>query len=91
LLHLAARFLCTGNHDFTEPSMPYRNRRILVEDGAWIGAQTFVGPGVVIGGEAVIAAGSVVTGISREKCAVRGIPVSPSARAGASPQIKDYK
>jgi putative colanic acid biosynthesis acetyltransferase WcaF len=54
-------FLCTGNHDFTEPSMPYRNRRILVEDGAWIGAQAFVGPGVVIGGEAVIAAGSVVT------------------------------
>lgn len=54
-------FLCTGNHDFREQSMPYRNRPICVEDGAWVGAQAFVGPGVVIGGEAVIGAGSVVT------------------------------
>lgn len=54
-------FLCTGNHDFKSPSMPFRNRAIVVEDGAWIGAQVFVGPGIVIGSEAVIAAGSVVT------------------------------
>jgi putative colanic acid biosynthesis acetyltransferase WcaF len=54
-------FLCTGNHDFREPSMPYRNRPIRLEDGAWIGAQAFVGPGVTVGTEAVVAAGSVVT------------------------------
>jgi putative colanic acid biosynthesis acetyltransferase WcaF len=54
-------FLCTGNHDFREVSMPFRNRSIVVEDGAWIGAQAFVGPGVTIGSEAVVAAGSVVT------------------------------
>jgi putative colanic acid biosynthesis acetyltransferase WcaF len=54
-------FLCTGNHDFREVSMPYRNRPIAVQDGAWVGAQAFVGPGVIIGSEAVIAAGSVVT------------------------------
>jgi putative colanic acid biosynthesis acetyltransferase WcaF len=54
-------FLCTGNHDYRQPSMPYRNRPVVVEDGAWIGAQTFVAPGVTIGSEAVVAAGSVVT------------------------------
>lgn len=54
-------FLCTGNHDYRQPAMPYRNQPITVEDGAWIGAQTFVSPGVTIGSEAVIAAGSVVT------------------------------
>ncbi|HWC59667.1 MAG TPA: WcaF family extracellular polysaccharide biosynthesis acetyltransferase [Verrucomicrobiae bacterium] len=54
-------FLCTGNHDYRQPSMPYRNRPITVEDGAWVGAQTFVSPGVTIGSETVIAAGSVVT------------------------------
>lgn len=54
-------FLCTGNHDFRVANMPYRNRPITVEDGVWIGAQAFIGPGVTIGAEAVIAAGSVVT------------------------------
>jgi putative colanic acid biosynthesis acetyltransferase WcaF len=41
--------------------MPYRNRPIAIEDGAWVGAQAFVSPGVTIGAETVIAAGSVVT------------------------------
>jgi putative colanic acid biosynthesis acetyltransferase WcaF len=54
-------FLCTGNHDFRQVNMPFRNRSIVVEDGAWVGAQAFVGPGVTIGSEAVVAAGSVVT------------------------------
>ncbi|MBC8002285.1 MAG: colanic acid biosynthesis acetyltransferase WcaF [Opitutaceae bacterium] len=54
-------FLCTGNHDYRKPNMPYRNRPIDVSDGAWIGAQSFVAPGVSIGVDTVIAAGSVVT------------------------------
>jgi putative colanic acid biosynthesis acetyltransferase WcaF len=58
-------FLCTGNHDYSQPEMPYRNRPIIVEDGAWIGAQVFVGPGVKVGGEAVITAGSI---------AIRNVP-----------------
>lgn len=54
-------FLCTGNHDFHQLDMPYRNQPITIEDGAWVGAQVFVAPGVTIGSEAVITAGSVVT------------------------------
>lgn len=54
-------FLCGGNHDFRDPSMPYRNGPITLGDGAWVGAQTFVGPGVDIGVDSVVAAGSVVT------------------------------
>ncbi|MGO8697749.1 MAG: WcaF family extracellular polysaccharide biosynthesis acetyltransferase [Limisphaerales bacterium] len=54
-------FLCTGDHDYRESNMPFRNRPIVVADGAWVGAQSFVAPGVTIGNEAVIAAGSVVT------------------------------
>ncbi|MEQ1850133.1 MAG: WcaF family extracellular polysaccharide biosynthesis acetyltransferase [Chthoniobacteraceae bacterium] len=54
-------FLCTGNHDYRDPVFPYRGAAITVEDGAWIGAAVFVGPGIRIGAEAVAAAGSVVT------------------------------
>ncbi len=53
-------FLCTGNHDFRDYRMSYRNRPITIGAGAWIGAQVFVGPGVTVGEEAVATAGSVV-------------------------------
>ncbi|MEK6481682.1 WcaF family extracellular polysaccharide biosynthesis acetyltransferase [Catalinimonas sp. 4WD22] len=53
-------FLCGGNHDFRIPSMPYRNASILLRDGCWIGACCFVGPGITIGTDAVVTAGSVI-------------------------------
>jgi putative colanic acid biosynthesis acetyltransferase WcaF len=67
-------FLCTGNHDYREPDMPYRNQPITVEDGAWVGAQVFVAPGVTIGTEAVITAGSVVTKNQPEHMVCGGNP-----------------
>jgi putative colanic acid biosynthesis acetyltransferase WcaF len=54
-------FLCTGNHDYRQQHMPFRNRPISLGDGAWVGAQAFIGPGVTIGTEAVVTAGSVAT------------------------------
>jgi acetyltransferase-like isoleucine patch superfamily enzyme len=54
-------FLCTGNHDYRDWMFSYRNRPIRTEDGAWVGAQVFVAPGVTVGEEAVAAAGSIVT------------------------------
>jgi putative colanic acid biosynthesis acetyltransferase WcaF len=53
-------FLCTGNHDYRQPDMPYRNRPITIEEGSWVGAQVFVAPGVTIGTCAVVTAGSIV-------------------------------
>jgi putative colanic acid biosynthesis acetyltransferase WcaF len=69
-------FLCTGNHDYRQPEMPYRNEPITLEDGAWVGAQVFLGPGVVIGTEAVITAGSVVTKSQRQRMVCGGNPCS---------------
>ena len=70
-------FLCTGNHDYRQPEMPYCNQPITVEDGAWVGAQVFVAPGVTIGTEAIIAAGSVVTKNQPEHMVCGGNPCSP--------------
>ncbi|MDZ4816245.1 MAG: WcaF family extracellular polysaccharide biosynthesis acetyltransferase [Verrucomicrobiota bacterium] len=52
-------FICTGNHDFRTEDMTYTGKPIVIGDGTWICAQVFVGPGVQIGADSVITAGSV--------------------------------
>jgi putative colanic acid biosynthesis acetyltransferase WcaF len=54
-------FFCAANHDYSDPAMSYRNAPIILEDGVWIGACCFVGPGVTLGFDCVVTAGSVVT------------------------------
>jgi putative colanic acid biosynthesis acetyltransferase WcaF len=54
-------FLCGGNHDYKDPTMPYRNGPITLKEGSWIGANCFIGPHVTIGVDTVVTVGSVVT------------------------------
>jgi putative colanic acid biosynthesis acetyltransferase WcaF len=53
-------YLCTGNHDWSDPAFGLIVKPIGVEDGAWVGAKSVIAPGVVVGAYAVICAGSVV-------------------------------
>ena len=53
-------YLCTGNHDWTDPAFGLRVQGIALEDGAWVGAKAMLLPGVVLGAGAVAGAGSVV-------------------------------
>jgi len=47
---------------------------ITVEDGAWIGANSTILPGVVIHQGAIVAAGAVVTKDVSPNCVVAGVP-----------------
>jgi putative colanic acid biosynthesis acetyltransferase WcaF len=49
-------FLCTGTHNIQQPSFQIGYRPIQIGAHAWIAAEAFVGPGVVVGDGAVLGA-----------------------------------
>ncbi|HUA58251.1 MAG TPA: WcaF family extracellular polysaccharide biosynthesis acetyltransferase [Verrucomicrobiae bacterium] len=53
-------YLCTGNHDWSDPAFGLTVRSIEIADGAWVGAKSVLAPGASVGECAVVAAGSVV-------------------------------
>jgi len=53
-------FLCTGSHDHTKAAFNLTTKPIVIEDGCWVGAQAFIGPGVTLKQNTVCAAGAVV-------------------------------
>jgi putative colanic acid biosynthesis acetyltransferase WcaF len=54
-------FLCTGSHDWSAPHFDLVHQPITIEDGVWICANAFIGPGVTVGRNTVVTVGSVVT------------------------------
>ncbi|OZI30521.1 colanic acid biosynthesis acetyltransferase WcaF [Bordetella genomosp. 10] len=53
-------YLCAGDHDAAMPDFPIRGLPVIVEDGAWIATDVFVGPGVTVRKDAVVGARSSV-------------------------------
>ncbi len=58
-------FLCSGDHDHRDPAHQLVTRPIVIEAGAWVAAEAFVGPGVTIGKGAILGA---------RGCAMKDIP-----------------
>ncbi len=54
-------YLCTGNHDWSDPAFGLVVKPITLRDGSWVGAKSMLCPGVTIGEYGVAAAGSVVS------------------------------
>ncbi len=54
-------YLCTGNHDWTDPAFGLIERPLTVESGAWVGAGAKVLPGAFVADHAVIAGGAVLS------------------------------
>ena len=55
-------YLCTGNHDWTDPHFGLIVRPITIGDSAWVGARSVVCPGAIFSEGSVSAAGSVAAG-----------------------------
>lgn len=66
--------LCAATHDVRDPGFRLDARPIVVEDGAWVAAEAFVGPGVTVGAAAVVGARAVVTRDVPEREIVAGNP-----------------
>lgn len=49
-------FLCTASHDVRSPGFLLRTKPIRLEAQSWVCAESFVGPGVVVGEGAVLGA-----------------------------------
>ncbi len=55
-------YLCTGNHDWSDPAFGLLIAPVTMEDGSWVGARSILTPGSVLGEGAVAGAGSVISG-----------------------------
>jgi putative colanic acid biosynthesis acetyltransferase WcaF len=53
-------YVCAGTHDYTQPNLPLQRPPVNIGNGVWIAAQAFIGPGVTVGDNSVIAARAVV-------------------------------
>jgi len=69
----------THDHKFTDKTLPawkggLVSKPIYIEDGAWIGSNVTILPGVIVGKRAVVAAGSVVTKNVESETIYGGVP-----------------
>ena len=67
-------YLCTGNHDYRNPSFSLRLGPIHIQSEAWIAARSVVAPGVTVGAGAVVSLGAVVLSNVPNNAIVRGNP-----------------
>ncbi|WP_316153688.1 putative colanic acid biosynthesis acetyltransferase [Cupriavidus sp. BIC8F] len=71
-------YLCTGDHDYSDPAFAIRAKPITVGPEAWVAAGTFIAPGVSIGQAAVIGARSFVFSDMPAATICYGSPCAPA-------------
>jgi acetyltransferase-like isoleucine patch superfamily enzyme len=83
-------YIISGNHRFSRPDLPvrmqgYEGEPITIGRNVWLGAHVIVLPGVTIGDNAVVGAGSVVTNSMPEAEIWAGVPARRIRSRFASP------
>jgi len=53
-------YLCSSSHDYSKATHDLLLKPILIKERAWVGADAFIGPGVTVGGGAIVGARSAV-------------------------------
>lgn len=53
-------YLCTGNHDYTDPTFPIYAEPIHIKNQCWLATDVYVAPGVTVGTGTVVGARSSV-------------------------------
>ncbi len=54
-------YICTGSHDWATPTFDLIVKPVNIDDGAWAGSRSIIGPGVSMGEGAILSLGSVAT------------------------------
>jgi len=67
-------FLCTGSHDFDKVTFDLIVKPIVIEKSCWLGAQSFIGPGITMAKGSRCLAGAVVVKDISSKTTVGGVP-----------------
>jgi putative colanic acid biosynthesis acetyltransferase WcaF len=70
-------YLCTGNHDWSDPTFKLRLGKIHLESGSWVAARATVGPGVTIGRGAILSLGSTASKSLEPMTIYAGNPAVP--------------
>lgn len=67
-------YLCASTHDYDKKDFPLLLKPITIGSGVWVAADAFIGPGVFVEDNAVIAARSVVIKNIEKNAIVGGNP-----------------
>lgn len=67
-------YLCTGNHDWSDPTFSLIPAPIFIQRDSWLAAKSIVGPGVTIGQGAILCLGSVASSSLDAMSIYRGNP-----------------
>lgn len=70
-------YLCTGNHDWSDPTFQLRVAPIHIQAGSWIAAGAMVGPGVTLAPGVVLTLGSVAVRSLAAMTIYTGNPAMP--------------
>ncbi len=67
-------YICTGNHDWTDPAFGLMIAPVQLLEGSWAGAKSILMPGSTLSRGAIAAAGAVIVGTVPEFEIYRGNP-----------------
>lgn len=66
--------LCGGNHDYSSPQFTLLRDGLVIGSNCWIASDAFIGPGIVVGDNTVVAARAVVVSDVEPGTLVAGNP-----------------